>query len=415
MKKLLTFLLALVLCVPVLTFAEEGAWQPLPDAGHVPGFDLVAQSDVLELYAKAETGEIAVYDKRNGRTTWSNPQDVKQDRVARNNWTRDQMKSQFYLEYIKANGVSGSFRSYPDCVDYDQMAAWTIPSGVAFTYEVGRAETVFLVPHCLSDARFQELYQGVEASVQRMMHGRANSIYKIHDDGNWYVSENGQKMSMRNLKMMSDAFAALGMTEDEYWYWQGLAGIQRIDPEQFVLVMEWTLEHDAVTCRIPADCIQERNGLTLTRISVAPWLGAVKDMTSMCYQVETYKGVANVDMKEQWSYALRGSYESYWKRNQEAGIEEYSYAVQSDAESALLMRVRKMPRYSQFKFQPAGRISSYGAMYYEMDMRVLYRFREEDAPSGYAPEIPVVYTGDLYDVIVRYQFLNEPCLLSEAE
>lgn len=413
MKNLLTFLLALMLCVPVLAFAEEGSWQPLPDAGHVPGFDLVARSDVLELYAKAETGEIAVYDKRNGRTTWSNPQDADQDRGA-NKTNRDKMKSQFYLEYVNVNGVSGSFQSYADAVELGGLTARTIPGGVAFTYTVSREETVYLVPHYLPDERFQELHDGVEASVQRLMYGAENSFYEHHDDG-WYRSANGQRMTIRSLKKMSDAFATMGMTEDEYWYWQGFVGIQQPDPVQFVLDMEWTLEQDAVTCRIPADCIQERNGLTLTRISVAPWLGAVKDTTGMRYQVETYKGVADVDMKEPWSYVPRGSNESYWKQDLMAGIEEYSYAVQSDAEWALVMRVRKMPRYAQFQFQPAGRISSYSAMYYEMDTRVLYRFREEDAPGGYAPEIPFVYAGDLYDVIVRYKFLNERCLLSEAE
>ena len=43
------------------------------------GYVLVAQNEILKLYANPETGAVAVYDLRNGKTVYSNPSDADND------------------------------------------------------------------------------------------------------------------------------------------------------------------------------------------------------------------------------------------------------------------------------------------------------------------------------------------------
>ena len=60
---------------------EQGtAYKSLSDADvKVPGFDLVAENDKLKLYANTSNGNVAVYDKRDGSTTYSNPLNAEED------------------------------------------------------------------------------------------------------------------------------------------------------------------------------------------------------------------------------------------------------------------------------------------------------------------------------------------------
>ena len=53
------------------------------DLKAVPGFSLAAENDRVALYVKTDTAEVAVYDKEDGYTVYSNPQDADKDPVAR--------------------------------------------------------------------------------------------------------------------------------------------------------------------------------------------------------------------------------------------------------------------------------------------------------------------------------------------
>ncbi|HHX01535.1 MAG TPA: hypothetical protein GX739_02565, partial [Firmicutes bacterium] len=62
------------LCLILLVSAAVYA---VPD-----GFDLVSENEYLELYFNSQTTEIAVYDKLNDKTWFSNPQDRAKARAA---------------------------------------------------------------------------------------------------------------------------------------------------------------------------------------------------------------------------------------------------------------------------------------------------------------------------------------------
>ncbi|MBQ8200333.1 MAG: hypothetical protein IJZ74_01055 [Clostridia bacterium] len=253
---------------------EATAFTALADAEpSVKGFDLVAENDVLKLYAKPETGEVAVHDLRNGQTVYSNPPGAGSDKIA-NKTNKNYLKSQFMLEYYNANLSTGTYDSFSKSVDLGNIKAESIPDGVRFTYELGEEVEIYLVPHVLSDERYQELYNGSPANVQKLMYGQANSFYAPGDDGFWRITENGVKMAVRNLNRMSEAFIELGMTKDEYFTWQEQAGVEVAETLGFTVVLEWRLVGDAVECTVPAERIEERGGGMVGRIQLLPYMGA---------------------------------------------------------------------------------------------------------------------------------------------
>ena len=117
---------------------EQGtAYQKLSDADvKVPGFDLVAENDKLKLYAEASTGNVAVYDKRDGNITYSNPLNADEDEKA-NKANKNYLKSQMMVYYYNQDVKSGTLDTFTQCVEKNQLAVESIENGVRFLYTVG--------------------------------------------------------------------------------------------------------------------------------------------------------------------------------------------------------------------------------------------------------------------------------------
>lgn len=249
-------------------------FQPLADAEpSVADYQLVAENDLLKLYCDPEMGFVAVYDKRTGVTTYSNPPLADKDKVG-NKTNRGYLKSQLMVDYYNANLITGSYSSFADSVDLGEMKVQSIPDGVRFIYNLGEKKTVYYVPHILSDERYQEFYTQVDKSIQRLMTGQANSFYAQSEDGYWRVTENGLKIPLKSLKKISDAFVELGMTPEEYYEWQDLAGVEIVETLGFTVALDWTLAGDAVECTVPPELIEERGGGMIYRIQLNPYFAA---------------------------------------------------------------------------------------------------------------------------------------------
>ena len=92
-------IIAIVLAVAIL--AAGGYFTPEEDTlKAVPGYSLAAQNGNMALYVKTDTAEVAVYDKRNGETVYSNPPDASKDTVAKTDIHKHYLKSQFILSYL---------------------------------------------------------------------------------------------------------------------------------------------------------------------------------------------------------------------------------------------------------------------------------------------------------------------------
>ncbi len=113
------------------------AYQAMNDTDNkVPGFDLAAENENLKLYVNTANGYVAVYDKRDGNITYSNPLNADEDEKANKN-NKNYLKSQMMVYYYNSDVKSGSLDTYTQCIEKNQLAVESIKDGVRFLYTVG--------------------------------------------------------------------------------------------------------------------------------------------------------------------------------------------------------------------------------------------------------------------------------------
>lgn len=118
-------------------YEEGGVFTPVPEAkSDVPGYELVCENDFLKLYTDTKTANIAVYDKRDGSITYSNPQNPEEDSIA-NAANINYLKSQLVVQYYNADVRSSNYDSYSQSVAKGQYSTEGIANGIRYIYQIG--------------------------------------------------------------------------------------------------------------------------------------------------------------------------------------------------------------------------------------------------------------------------------------
>ncbi len=113
------------------------AFEPLAESRpDVPGLELVCENEQLKLYTNTKTADVAVYDKRDGSITYSNPPDADQDEKANRN-NKNYLKSQMLVYYYNSDVKSGSYDSFSKAAEKNQIAAERIGNGIRYLYTIG--------------------------------------------------------------------------------------------------------------------------------------------------------------------------------------------------------------------------------------------------------------------------------------
>jgi hypothetical protein len=237
-------------------FAYEAGSPFVPGSGsNVPGYELVCSNDLLELYTQTSTANVAVYDKRTGKTTYSNPPGADEDTVA-NGANKNFLKSQFLLYYYNDDVVSGSWNSYKDCVQAGRFEVESIADGVRYIYTIGDATAGFVVP---LEYRLKEDYLEVSVPASEIQELGAGYVYRIqllrymgatsYDDEGYIVVPNGSGsiIEFNNGKTTAAAYS-------QYVY--------DIDP----LAATYTNVEPLETARLPIFGLMEEDGGLLVSI-----------------------------------------------------------------------------------------------------------------------------------------------------
>lgn len=118
-------------------YEQGGAFTPVPEAkSDVPGYELVCENEFLKLYTDTKTANIAVYDKRDGSITYSNPQNPEEDSIA-NTANINYLKSQLVVQYYNADVRSSNYDSYSQSVAKGQYSTEGIANGIRYIYQIG--------------------------------------------------------------------------------------------------------------------------------------------------------------------------------------------------------------------------------------------------------------------------------------
>lgn len=117
---------------------EEGTvYEPLAESRtDVAGMELVCENEYLKLYTDTETAYVAVYDKRDGSITYSNPMNADEDTKANRN-NKNYLKSQMLVYYYNSDIKSGSYDTFSKAVEKNQVAVERIADGIRYLYTVG--------------------------------------------------------------------------------------------------------------------------------------------------------------------------------------------------------------------------------------------------------------------------------------
>ncbi len=433
MKKILLVILAIVAVIGILYLAyyltrytfydkyedyltsyeyEEGAdYHTLSDSGkEVPGMDLVAENDVLKLYTNTETAEIAVYDKRNGEITYSNPPDADEDTIA-NGTNKDYMKSQFILYYYNADVKSGTFDSYSMAVEKGQLEVESIENGVRYLYTLGDFGTsrtgnipIYITPEKLAELQSQvdektatslSRYYGESETVPGML--ELNSVIQ---------------RNVKTIAKIQGWLDELGWTDEMYEEQMALAGVEVKVPLSFVVPLEYRLNGDGLDVSIPTSEIKEYGGGSVYRIQLLRYMAAA-DMEEEGYMVvpnssgsliNFNNGKANVAQYSQYIYDLDPVSANYTTTENLDSVKLPLFGICREA-SAVLATVEDGASLAQITAGVSGVYSEYNYAYPSFTLRTADNLQM----FGDATTDVYVLEPEIYDcnLTVKYTFLTE--------
>ncbi len=258
------------------------------------------ESETHVLYVQTYTGEVACYDKRSGQTLSSNPYDV-YTCTNKSETVRHQLVSQILLDYTDLTGNSKTMTSYAEAALNGQINVKLIKGGVRVEYTMGREEANYLVPRMISKERYEKLIKEVLESnpdTPKLVKNRFNAFY---------IEKNPEAETLETLReemlkeypitkkmpvyVLSTDIVTREIAELEefiktycpdYTYddlefdhnqteYEG----QEKAPANFKLSIEYSLNEDGMTARLPANGIRyDATNYTLKTIKMLPYMGA---------------------------------------------------------------------------------------------------------------------------------------------
>src|SRR5690606_21059862 len=217
---------------------------PLGGGTHsVPGMDLVAKSDVLELYYHPETTEIAVADLRSGKVWYSNPEHRGQDPLA-TGYFRELMSSQFSISYRSERGLLYSFINYADSIQNGQFTAERIDGGIRVIYTLGDMSVgIDALRKLISKQRMEEKLLSKVSESDALFF--STKYFPSKSDPNVLERIDASAGRPLTLKRMLEILQKAGYTEEDLAYDNAENGIETVslaDRPRFTIPLEYRIE-----------------------------------------------------------------------------------------------------------------------------------------------------------------------------
>lgn len=232
---------------------------------------LAAENDYLKLYADVATGEVAVYDKRSGQITYSNPQNADEDTVA-TGLNINYMKSQLIVDYFDTNRNQGKMDSFSYSSDRGQVSIQAIENGIRFLYTIGNLDSeTGIVPMYISKATLESVCSKIDsthADIVRARYKEDSSVKK----GYLKLLDTVVK-NLSAIEKLNAYFEEAGFTQADYMAEMEGSGIEGALPAAFAIPLEYRLVEDAVEVSVPMSAVEESGGASIYRIQVLPYFG----------------------------------------------------------------------------------------------------------------------------------------------
>lgn len=379
----------------------------------VEGMVLVAENDILKLYTKTETAEVAVYDKRNGKITYSNPQDADEDTIA-NETNKNNLKSQFIIDYYNTARNMGTYDSYSMSVKEGRFEVESIENGVRYIYTIGDFSQVStgLVPKYITQEKLDEVCANLSDVKGRSLAKRYATFNEAK--GMYELNQQAQN-SFVIIQSIEEYFLEAGWTEDDYNEQMELAGEDtENETMSFVIPVEYRLADDGINVSVPAKGIKEKGGGKLYNIKLLSYFGAAgteKDgyivVPNGSGSLINYNNGKTADaVYSQYIYGLDPMVANYTQlgTTQDARL---PLCAMCEKDSGLLMTVEDGATTAYFTAGVSGKNNSYNYMNTTFVVRgfdLLSMF----GTTGNEADLPIL-ENDFYDVnyTVKYTMLDD--------
>lgn len=258
------------------TYEEGREFSALTDSDpKVLDMALIAENETFKLYARTTTGEVAVYDKRNGEIIYSNPQDANTDPIAKD-VNLSFLKSQLIVEFFNTNLALSVYNSYDHCIMFDQLKTESINSGVRFLYTLGDTSSpTGIVPMYITQERLtaviDKLNEIGEESYAKFV--RKRFVKSKTKEGFMELAGSAQT-GLATLNKMNQYFELAGYKTEDYAFDMQAAGIETSVPMSIMIPVDYTLNEQGLQVSIPTDKIEEKSGAKVARIQLLRYMDA---------------------------------------------------------------------------------------------------------------------------------------------
>lgn len=381
-------------------------------ASSVEGMVLVAENDILKLYTNIQTAEIAVYDKRNNETVYSNPVKADEDPIA-NEINSNYLRSQFILNYFNKSRTTGVYDSYSMAVEKGQVTAEAIENGIRYIYDLGEhsASSTGIVPFYITKERLTK----VQALLSEKDAAAIGRYYVDSTTVEGMLELNGvAKKNSKTIKKIQGFLEQAGFTAEDYTEQMELAGVEQEEAISFKVTLEYRLEEDGLKVSVPTNRIEEYGGGKLYRIQLLRYLGA-PDGTEKGYMVVPNgsgsiiyfnNGKINAADYSQYVYEidpLAGSITQI-ENTEKARLGLFGICREH---TGILATIEEGASLAFITAGVSGKYSNYNCAYSTFLLRG-YDMLSVFGTTGNEADLPIV-EDDIYDrnLSVKYTFLTE--------
>ena len=433
-KKLLTCVVGLILAVVVIWLAnylirfyfynnykedltayeyEEGTeFIPISESSSdVEGMVLAQENDNLKLYVNTETAEVAVFDKRNGTITYSNPANAQEDGIA-NTTNKNYLKSQIILDYFNTDRIQGTYDSYSYCVEKGQLETEAVEGGIRFLYTLGdlTSETG-IVPQYISQATLDKVMSKLSEKDAKFVGKKFRESTVA--EGYLEMLESTVKGASQ-IRKLNKYFEEAGFTQEDYVREMEGSGVEGVVPMSFLIPLEYRLKEDSVEVSVPMSGVQENGGGAIFRIQLLRYFGTAGKEEEGYMLVPNgsgsliyfNNGKTAADNYAEYVYGIDPMSAEYTVLENTENVKMALFGI-FRKESGIFATIENGASFAYLNAGVAGKMNEYNYVYPTFVLRgndKLAMF----GTTGNEAELPIV-ENSFYDdnLTVRYTFLTE--------
>ncbi|BCN29633.1 DUF5696 domain-containing protein [Anaeromicropila herbilytica] len=398
--------------LPTYKYEKGTEYKGLSDTtNNVAGMELVAENDDLKLYTNPTTTEIAVYDKRTGETTYSNPIDKDNDKLATGT-NKSLLNSQLVIDYYDKTRTIVTMNSYDLSTKNNQFKAESIKNGIRYTYTFGDLSSkTGIVPQYITEKRLQSLIlDKLSGSDLRLVKGKFAESKTVKGYLELNTAATKSKIGMKKL---NDAFTKAGYTEKDYNEDKAAATGESEENITFTIPLEYRLDGDSLVVTVPTKEIKETGEAKLANIEMLRFFGAAGTNENGYMLVPNGSGSLinfnNGKKNEQYNqyvYGMDPVSMGYTVVESTEKARLPIFGIKRD-NSAIFASIESGDTVSNIIADVSGKLNSYNYVY------PTFHIREGEKLSmfgttGASSELPVV-EKNFYklDLTVKYSFLKK--------